>query len=382
VAELKAKRQKTRGDTDVLTSAVYSAQASVKEILARERPYLDRKTVLQAPKKNFSKLLDRLVEIKNGGKAKAASAAAQSSSSRPAAAAGASRGASHAAPSYTSSRPAKTGYDRFEQSEERVMKASGIELEMNINTRGTFDDSAFGTSAKPNIFSAANSAAASKKRSYDQMAANEPTDMDMDIDDDYSRPAAPSAPAPAPAAASKKHSQSAEPPKKKRKYPDASLDPIILVPNANDAKAMLHASNAVKFLQDGEYVDDRSSRTRQFNVERNKFDGNGKVSYLVSDGSRMHAKDWDRVVCVVVNGTEWQFKSFPSELQTPANLFSRVKGYFLRYEDDPAPATVRSWNVAQLTISKPRRHLDQAASKRFWEELEQFIHTTRPEIKH
>jgi hypothetical protein len=59
-----------------------------------------------------------------------------------------------------------------------------------------------------------------------------------------------------------------------------------------------------------------------------------------------------------------------------------VKGYFLRYEDDPAPATVRSWNVAQLTISKPRRHLDQAASKRFWEELEQFIHTTRPEIKH
>lgn len=398
LAELKRQVKQTRGDGDVVASAVYRADAGFKDIQARERLYLDRKTVLQAPTKDFSKLLTRLEEIKNGGK-KAKEQQTNGHSKQPAPAAVAAR----AAAASSSSKSARAGYDRFEQSEDRVMKASGIELEMSINTRGTFgvDDptnlaSFASRSSQPLLPAAPQAAARNNKRSYEQISANEPTDMDIDYDNPTGPSSSSSAPPAAASSAQSKRTASAtasasaksaaEPPAKKAKtrYHENSLDPIILVPAASDAKTMLNVTNVEKFLKDNQYEPPVTTgpRVRSRTLERPRKDGSGKtVQYTFVDGSRLTPAEIDRVVCVVSNGTSWQFKCFPEDLRQPAILFSRVKGFFLRYEDEPAPQEVRSWNVAQLTVSKPRRHLDQAASIRFWEELEQFIQTSRPEIK-
>ena len=40
------------------------------------------------------------------------------------------------------------------------------------------------------------------------------------------------------------------------------------------------------------------------------------------------------------------------------NLFHRVKGYFLHFQDELEPAIVKNWNVSRLIIQRNKRHTD------------------------
>ena len=44
----------------------------------------------------------------------------------------------------------------------------------------------------------------------------------------------------------------------------------------------------------------------------------------------------ERVVAVFVNGYEWQFKDWPEHTKM-VELFLRVRGYFLHYQDQMLP---------------------------------------------
>ena len=43
-------------------------------------------------------------------------------------------------------------------------------------------------------------------------------------------------------------------------------------------------------------------------------------------------EDWENVVAVFVQGESWQFKGWKWE--SPVELFSHVKGFWLKYEDE------------------------------------------------
>jgi len=40
------------------------------------------------------------------------------------------------------------------------------------------------------------------------------------------------------------------------------------------------------------------------------------------------------------------------------NLFHRVKGFFLHFQDVPEPPIVKTWNVSRHIIQRNKRHQD------------------------
>ncbi|KAH9812699.1 RNA pol II accessory factor, Cdc73 family-domain-containing protein [Melampsora americana] len=118
------------------------------------------------------------------------------------------------------------------------------------------------------------------------------------------------------------------------------------------------------------------------------------VRYFVVDGvdalSKFGEDAWDRVVCVMTTGQEWQFR--PYRWSDPKELFHHglvvhgfmffllllVKGFFMQWTHDPPNPKVRAWNVTELRIDQSKRHIDKSAAADFWRSLEAWIALHKP----
>jgi len=89
--------------------------------------------------------------------------------------------------------------------------------------------------------------------------------------------------------------------------------------------------------------------------------------YLVIDNpARLQAKDWDRVVAVVAEGKEWQFKDWPPGWKTPQEIFAKAKGFFFCFSDEVVPDQVTKWNVSVFQVSRHNRQKDVALQMDMW----------------
>ncbi|GAA6061513.1 hypothetical protein JCM10212_004503 [Sporobolomyces blumeae] len=93
-----------------------------------------------------------------------------------------------------------------------------------------------------------------------------------------------------------------------------------------------------------------------------KFGGAGRVD-----------EAWDRVVCVMTTGQEWQFK--PYKWKEPKELFHHVKGIYPQWTTDPPNPKIKAWNVSELKIDPHKRHIDKSVVADFWRNLEAWIAT-------
>ena len=53
-------------------------------------------------------------------------------------------------------------------------------------------------------------------------------------------------------------------------------------------------------------------------------------------------------------------------------------GFYLGFSDSDVPATVRSWNVRPLALSRTSRHLDHSTMGSFWQALEMYMEMKKP----
>lgn len=159
--------------------------------------------------------------------------------------------------------------------------------------------------------------------------------------------------------------------------------PIILVPCNKNAPVNL--LNAGKLLQDGEwYRPDRervvffeSSRTQSVEVCRNI---RGKQwTFQVRDTTKgFSKKDWLRVVCVITDGNDWQFKGWPFE--TIVDMFTTVKGIYFQAVDkyNQIPIHVREWPSTILKMERTQfQHRFGAVRDSFWSQVESFLMAQR-----
>ena len=77
-------------------------------------------------------------------------------------------------------------------------------------------------------------------------------------------------------------------------------------------------------------------------------------------------------MAVFVQGPAWQFKSWPWG-GLPVEIFSRMKGFHLKWDEAKLDDNVAKWNVQVLELSRTKRHLDKANLMRFWASLEGFM---------
>ena len=162
--------------------------------------------------------------------------------------------------------------------------------------------------------------------------------------------------------------------------------PLVVVPSAVTSVLTLH--NASRFLGDGVFVGVDAARKaaphvsatarRSLIVKHALSDGSACALELVDSCDEFTDKDWRRLAGVVVQGKEWQFKTW--KWTDPAILFDKVCGVYLHWEDVRVPKNVRGWNVTSFSLKKQQRHLDSVQSHRIWEHLCAFMKEKRPEL--
>ncbi|CAE8679449.1 unnamed protein product [Polarella glacialis] len=159
------------------------------------------------------------------------------------------------------------------------------------------------------------------------------------------------------------------------------IRPIILVPcNKNSPVNIL---NAQQLLQDGVYdkLDQEkahffdSTRPEAVEVVRNIRDK--KWRFEVRDSAKGFKKEhWHRVVAVITDGADWQFKGWPFE--NIVDLFTSIKGVYFTKKGDPLPEHVAKWQVCILEMSTLQyQHRFSAIRDAFWAQAEHFLNSAR-----
>jgi len=162
---------------------------------------------------------------------------------------------------------------------------------------------------------------------------------------------------------------------------DPKAKPIILVPC--NKKAPVNILNAMALLQDGMYERATEEKTRFFESTRPEYvdivrNIDGKLwTFEVRDSAKNFTKNhWLRVVAVVADGTDWQYKGWPFE--SIVDVFTTSLGVYFREVGKLTPAHVKTWAVTVLEMATVQfQHRFAAMRDQFWGDVERFLFSFR-----
>ena len=174
-----------------------------------------------------------------------------------------------------------------------------------------------------------------------------------------------------------------------------SKTPIIIVPAGTTS--LISLLNVKDFLQDCKFISPEEKKRlgsiketevllqRKKEIVLNQQPQTVTVPLrVVEQPLKLTPSDWKRVVAVFVQGPLWQFKGWPSVLPdgSPVEIFTKIKGFHVKYDDISIDANVKKWDVEVLTISRNRRHMDRACALKFWEVLDKFMVKNKPNLRY
>lgn len=149
-------------------------------------------------------------------------------------------------------------------------------------------------------------------------------------------------------------------------------NPIIIIPAT--ISSPINRNNAYAFFQNStfEMVDPSKSleKSRKIEIERKKNDGTIEKYEIIDNLLMMEKNDWERVVAIFVTGKDWELKKIP--YKNPAEIFHKIRGYFVKIDDNKLPDTIKNWNVKVLTISSHKRYHDSSVLYEFWSDMDEF----------
>jgi len=170
--------------------------------------------------------------------------------------------------------------------------------------------------------------------------------------------------------------------------PEATV-PIIVIPQA--AASLVQMANVYDLLHNGIFVEpavkkEELKRAKQaipteVEIEHaSKLNPSKNAKYkVVDDVKKLKKEDWARVVAVFASGAQWQFTGWPFR-GGPAEIFDKICGFHLHYDDEPLHPNIAQWKVHKLAISKTKRYQDRMVTMDFWRILTDFI-AAHPEKK-
>lgn len=161
----------------------------------------------------------------------------------------------------------------------------------------------------------------------------------------------------------------------------ASKTPIILIPNV--ITALLSMTNVKEIFEDLKFISPQEKQRLGIRPSGDttfvtRTDRNGVTTRIkiTNNPARLSKDDWNRVIAAFVQGQTWQFKGWP--WTSPAEIFNNLKGFYLKWDDQPTDPNVSKWNVQIIELSRTKRHLDKAAILKIWSEVDQAILKLKP----
>ena len=374
-------------------SYVDTEAETTKEIIARERLWRTRTTILQSAGKNFAKnVFNILSSIKaredgvvgrptgaGGGVVAAAAAAAQTE-------------APNATPAIMAPPPAlaktqtQIAYNRYAQ------EGFGVDPEsegFNIDTMGTYHgrtlrDVTEGVARVAKAASAAKNAAAAAAA-----AASSNTSAPSINNNNGPSSATPSSKMPPPSRPLQPASRSngivgAAPATGNTPSKKTSRTPIIIIPASTTSLITMY--NVKELLQESKFVSteekkqQQSRRDNEALIQRRKPDSSTVPYRVIDNPNKLSTEDWDRVVAVFAQGPAWQFKGWPWD-GNPVEIFVRIQAFHLKWAQQRLEANIGKWNVTVIQLDQYKRHMDRAVLSSFWEGLDKFMVKNKPHLR-
>ncbi|CAG8632662.1 613_t:CDS:2 [Acaulospora morrowiae] len=143
--------------------------------------------------------------------------------------------------------------------------------------------------------------------------------------------------------------------------------PLILVTSAPSAFITMY--NVKQLLQDQRYEDQVKLRNEKPKERLIQITHKGRVYEFTDTTDNLQEADWDRVVCIITDGSEWIFKKY--KWKTPQDTFKHVPGVYFKFYGDDVKKNVKTWrNVQGIDIHREFRHRDPEAFMEFWKLVE------------
>ncbi|KAL7273627.1 accessory factor associated with RNA polymerase II [Rhizina undulata] len=154
-------------------------------------------------------------------------------------------------------------------------------------------------------------------------------------------------------------------------------DPIILL--SPSASSLLNMSNVKPFLESGVFsppTPHSSSSPQLQHVSRllPTLHPTQPIRFIIVDTPEKFKPDyWERVVAVFTTGQLWQFKNY--RWSNPVDLFREVRGFYVGWDGERVPDTVKGWGggVVNLSLDRGRRFRDREVCEVVWEGIERFM---------
>jgi len=100
---------------------------------------------------------------------------------------------------------------------------------------------------------------------------------------------------------------------------------------------------------------------------------------IIDNPARLGTGDWNRIVAVVAQGADWQFKNW--KWSTTAEIFEKSMGYYFNVQGEDVPAIMKTWNVrCGKLVGDKGRDRDKATFATFWTGLDQWMSIHKPEL--
>lgn len=154
-------------------------------------------------------------------------------------------------------------------------------------------------------------------------------------------------------------------------------DPIILL--SPSASSLLTMANIKAFLENGHFSPPALNagpvpQIQHVSRPMQTINPMAPVRFVVVDSSEKFKPEyWERVVAVFTTGQEWQFKSY--KWSDPVTLFREVRGFYVGWEGEGVPDTVKRWGngVQPFAVSRRNRFKDKEVSEQFWLSVENWM---------
>ncbi|CCO30413.1 Cell division control protein 73 [Rhizoctonia solani AG-1 IB] len=139
-----------------------------------------------------------------------------------------------------------------------------------------------------------------------------------------------------------------------------NMHPIIVIPSSPTSLITMY--NVKKFLEEASFEPSEGAKSRMIREGNLKVEdviavirrreSEQPIKYYIVDSIEALSKfgqggggdPWDRVVCVLTTGQQWQFK--PYKWSEPRQLFHNVKGMYIKWRNDTSQ--IKDWNVSTL----------------------------------
>mmetsp|Transcript_66978 Transcript_66978/g.111249 ORF Transcript_66978/g.111249 Transcript_66978/m.111249 type:complete len:517 (-) Transcript_66978:373-1923(-) len=166
--------------------------------------------------------------------------------------------------------------------------------------------------------------------------------------------------------------------------PSGSKEALIIVPTA--ITSLINMWNIGLFLKENKFVMPleakaanpmKEARTK---IKHTFEDGSEGTFVAIDNPLKLSPSEWEQVVCVFVQGTNWQFKGWPHISQV--ELFTKVLGVHVRFSDEQPNQVVKAWSVTTLVLSKQttKQHEVGVTTMNFWQALHKFLSCHKPYI--